>query len=93
MNKLIGPLFLGIILIGCAPRTQSDVYVTGSRMEQPVVTFDSKRDVMTETGVTVRSVSPYASRSVEMTAPAVHLGPGDYYQKRYSPSIFKDGRR
>jgi hypothetical protein len=90
-------LFLGIVLNGCAPETHTDVYVSEPHrtvLEQPVVTFNPRKDVMTETGVAVRGVSPYTSRSsVEMSAPSVNLGAGDYHQNRYSPSIFKDGRR
>jgi len=90
MIKLVYSLILGGFLVGCAPeRHEVRVAEYQTVMERPVVSFDPQKDVMTDTGVVAEGVVAGRGRSVEMTAPAVRLGPGDYHQKRYSPSIFK----
>ncbi len=96
MSKFVGLLFLGIMLNGCTPTTYDNVYVTEHRtvVGKPSVIFSPQRDVMTDAGVkTMRIDNHYSSRSIDMTTPDVILGPGDYHQNRYSPSIFRDGRR
>ena len=103
MKILIGFMCLGSILSGCAGSYHRDAYHTETSSmgilpvhhhiinEKSVVAYDPKKDAMTETGVVVRMVDSPAVvvSSVGMGAPATLLGPGDYYEKRYSPSIFK----
>lgn len=83
MIKLAAIVTAGLILVGCEAR--HEVLVTPVAMTtNPTVVFDPKKDVMTDTGG--GTVTAGASG---MVAPDVILGPGDYRQKRHSPSIFK----
>ena len=88
MIRLMYPLILGGLLVGCAPERHEVRGVGASTnyqtvMEKPVVSFDRQKDVMTDTGAVTEGVVAGTGRSVEMTAPGVRLGPGDYHEKRY----------
>ena len=84
MIKLAAIVTAGLILGGF--ETRHEVHVTPMAMTtNPTVVFDPKKDVMTNTGG-----GTYVTAGASgMVAPDVILGPGDYHQKRHSPSIFK----
>ena len=97
MIKLSAIVVAGLILTGCESRrvvvvnegmVADPVIVTHRTViDDPVVVFDPKKDVMTSAGGNIFTAMP--SGNSELVAPNVILGPGNYRQNRYSPSIFK----
>jgi hypothetical protein len=95
MKQCFGVLLVGFIVAACEPYTH-EVVVSTVTVERPVavvtqnptVVYDPNKDYMTSVTRSDRVVTGSYGAS-DMVAPDVIWGPGNYYAKRYSPSVFK----